>query len=360
VPTPPWPPTALPDVLAAQRTACAREGSQLYADLLGTVVADVAAGGPCADVLGPHAHEPFATALPLRLMGALHWLVLAGRAPALAAHYPSAGGEPGPTVVHDFLAAVDDLRDEIEARIHLGVQTNEVGRSATLVGGFVEVARRSQLPLRVLELGASGGLNLRFDHYFYDAGESCFGDPDSPVRFVGVWEGRRPRLDDVPVEVVDRQGCDRSPVDVTTEAGRRTLRSYVWPDQRDRHARLEAAFAVAARVPAPVDAADLGEWAEARLAEPADGVATVVVHSIVWQYVARPARDRLRAALRRAGEAATPRNPVAWLRMEPTGSTPVADVRLTWWPGGREDVLGTSAFQGAPVWWGAPSPRDGG
>lgn len=348
-----WPPTALPDVLAAQRAACARLGSHLYADLLDAVVADVAAGGPCADVLGPHEDEPFATALPLRFMGAIHWLVLAGRAPVLAVHYPSAGGSPGPTLVEDFLATVAGLRDEIESRIHLGVQTNEVGRSAALVGGYVEVARRSGLPLRLLEIGASGGLNLRWDHFFYDTGESTLGDPDSPVRFVGVWEGRPPRLGDVPVEVVERAGCDRAPVDVTTEEGRRTLRSYVWADQVDRHARLEAAFAVAAAVPAPVEAADLGEWVEGRLAEPVPGVATVVVHSIVWQYVARPARDRLRAALRRAGEAATPDQPVAWLRMEPAGE--VTDLRLTMWPGGREDVLGTAAYQGTPVHWGVPS-----
>jgi hypothetical protein len=378
--TSPWPPTELPDVFAAQRRACEQSGSQLYVRLIEATVADVAAGGPCADVLRPHEHEPFATALPLRFLGAIHWLVLSGRAPPLARHYPSAGGAPGPTVVDDpyqttppppqgesaasrrlvddFLATVAERRDEIESRIHLGVQTNEVGRSGALVGGFVEVVRRSGLPLRVLEVGASGGLNLRWDHYFYDTGESTFGDPDSPVRFVGVWEGQLPRLDGVRVEVAERAGCDRSPIDVTTEDGRRTLRSYIWPDEVDRLDRLDAALAVAARVPAPVEAADLGEWIEDRLASPALGVATVVVHSIVWQYVARPARDRLRGALRRAGSLATPGSPVAWLRMEPTGRVPVADLRLTWWPGGEEQVLGTVAFQGAPVWWGTPSPRD--
>ena len=59
--------------------------------------------------------------------------------------------------------------------------------------------------------------------------------------------------------------------------------------------------------------------AEARPAEPAPGLATVVAHSIVWQYVAPPSRDRLRSALRRAGVAATPEAPIAWLRMEPAG-----------------------------------------
>ncbi len=355
-----WPPTELPDVLAVQRVGCEQSGSHLYVRLIDAIVDDLAAGGPCAEVLCPHEHEPFATALPLRFLGAIHWLVLAGQAPRLARHYPSAGGSPGPGLVDDFLATVAGCRDEIEARIHRGVQTNEVGRSPALVGGFVEVARRSSgLPLRLLEVGASAGLNLHWDHYFYDTGSSQLGDPGSPVRFVGVWQGDAPRLDDVPVEVAERAGCDRLPIDVTTVEGRRTLRSYIWPDEVARLDRLDAACAVAARVPAPVEAADLGEWVERKLASPAPGVATVVFHSIVWQYVSRPARDRMRGALRRAGSAATPDAPVAWLRMEPTGRAPVADIRLTWWPGGQEQVLGTVAFQGAPVYWGAPSPREG-
>jgi hypothetical protein len=345
-------------VLAVQRRACELSGSQLYVRLIDAVIADLAAGGPCAEVLIPHQNEPFATALPLRFLGAVHWLVLSGRAPGLAAHYPSTGGTPGPTVVADFLATVAERRDEIEARIPLGVQTNEVGRSAVLAGGFVEIARRSGLPLRVLEVGASGGLNLRWDHFFYDTGESTFGDPGSPVRFVGVWEGRRPRFDGVRVEVAERAGCDRSPVDIATVEGRRTLRSYIWPDEVARLDRFDAALEVAARVPAQVDAADLGSWVEDRLAAPVPGVATVVYHSTVWPYVAKPTRDRLRGALRRAGSAAMPDAPVAWLRMEPTGRAPVSDLRLTWWPGGVEDVLGIAEFQGGKVWWGEPSPRD--
>jgi hypothetical protein len=43
------------------------------------------------------------------------------------------------------------------------VQTNEPARSAGLLGGFLEIARRTGLALRLLEVGASAGLNLRFD-----------------------------------------------------------------------------------------------------------------------------------------------------------------------------------------------------
>lgn len=341
----------LAETLDHQRAACARAGSALYANVIDGIATDVAAGGVCAAILGPRAGEPFASALPLRFLGSVHRLVLDGRAPALAAHYPSVGGSPGAGLVADFLDTVSDLRDEVEARLDDGVQTNEVGRSAVLAPAFASVARRWGLPLRVLEVGASGGLNLRWDRYWYDTGESTLGDETSPVRFVGVWRPGRSGLPDLGgrLEVVERAGCDRHPLDVTTEDGRRTLRSYLWPDQVERAARLEAAFDVARRVPVPVEQADLGAWAEERLAEPAPGVATVVVHSIVWQYVAPASRDRLRAALRRAGGRATPTAPLAWLRFEPAG--PVGDLRLTWWPGGDEAVLATAEYHGVPVYW---------
>jgi len=350
----------LAETLELQRQACARLGSHLYAEVLVGVAADVAGGGACGVVLGPHADDPVASALPLRFLGSVHRLVLEGRAPALAAHYPSAGGEPGTGVVDAFLATVSDLRPEIEARLGDGVQTNEVGRSAVLVGGYAAVAGRSgDLPLRVLELGASGGLNLCWDHYWYDTGASALGDPGSPVRFERVWrsqpgspDGGVPDLGG-PVQVVERAGCDRNPLDVSTEEGRLTLRSYLWPDQVERAARLDAACRLAARVPTVVEQADMGEWVEDRLTEPTSGVATVVVHSIVWQYVAAESRDRMRAALWRAGRRATPDAPLAWLRFEPAG--PVGDLRLTWWPGGDETVLATAEYHGVPVYWGTPA-----
>jgi hypothetical protein len=349
----------LSETLDHQRRACARLGSVLYARVIAGVADDVAAGGVCAAVLGPHAGDSFASALPLRFLGAVHRLVLEGRAPALAAHYPSAGGSPGPGLVEAFLATVADLRPEIEARLGDGVQTNEVGRAAVLAPGYALVARRAGLPLRVLEVGASGGLNLRWDRFWYDTGETTLGDPASPVRFVGAWQASAGELPDLggpagtPVEVVERAGCDRNPIDVTTEEGRLTLRAYLWPDQVERAARLEAAFSVAARVPAAVTGGDLGAWVEERLSEPVPGTATVVVHTIVWQYVARESKDRMRAALRRAGERATADAPVAWLRLEPAG--PVADLRLTWWPGGDETVLAAAEYHGVPVYWGAAS-----
>jgi hypothetical protein len=343
----------LDDLLRYQRDECGKMGSALYARVLDGVLADLAAGGACAAILGPRANDNVNTALQLRFLGSVHRLVLEGRAPALAAHYPSAGGTPGSSLVPDFLATVAELRPEIDQLIEHGVQTNEVGRAAVLVGGYVEVARRSGLPLRVLEVGASAGLNLRWDRFWYDTEVTTFGDPDSGVRFVGWWEGEPAGRPDLAsgAEVAVREGCDRNPLDPTTEDGRNTLRSYLWPDQTERFARLDAALDIAAQVPASIVSADLAEWLEDRLASPVPGLATVVVHSIVWQYVSRESRDRMRSALHRAGEAASTSSPLAWLRLEPAG--PLADLRLTWWPGGGEEVLGHGGYHGWPVRWGA-------
>lgn len=333
--------------LVGQRDGCRETGSGLYARLLDRTLAEVDRPGPFRDILEPHSGDRFGSALALRFLGAVHRLVLEGRAPELAAHYPSAGGTPGAALEDVFVATVAEHADELAVRIDDGVQTNEVGRSASLLGALLDVAATG-LPLRMFEVGASAGLNLRWDHYHYSAGGSAFGDPASPVRFIDPWVARRPRLD-VACTVIERRGCDRSPVDATTPDGRLTLMSYVWPDLVDRFGRLDAAIEVARRVPAVVDAADAPEWVADRLARPQPGTATVVMHSIVQQYLAPERRRALFDAVAAAGDAATTEAPVAWVRMEPGQDG--AEVRSTRWPGGKERLLAISGYHGPPVRW---------
>jgi hypothetical protein len=168
----------------------------------------------------------------------------------------------------------------------------------------------------------------------------------------GVWEGGPPDLP-TSFDVAERRGCDRNPLDATTDEGRATLRSYVWPDQLDRLDRLDAAIEVARRVPATVARASAPTWIGSQLAEPRPGQATVVVHSIVLQYLDQASRARFRGQVTEAGERATGAAPLAWLRMEPGGDR--AEVRLTTWPHGEERVLGSAGYHGMPVWWGEPA-----
>ena len=343
---------AVRDVVAFQASACDQSGSPLYGRLLQGVMADLMAGGISADLLCDRGDDPLGSALPLRFLAGVHRIVLEGRARELAAFYPSVGGTDDGDPVPAFLATLRRHREEVSRRIDDGVQTNEAGRAAVLVGGFATVARRWGLPLRVLEIGSSAGLNLRWDHYAYVRSDGTIaGAADSPVSFDGVWEGRAPEIPGS-FDVAERRGCDRNPLDPTTPDGRLSLLSFVWPDQPERIARLEAAIQVAHRVPATIDRADASEWTEAQLASPTPGLATVLTHSIVLQYLSPEGRRRLRSTLEAAGARATEIAPLAWLRMEPAGER--AELRLTTWPDGQDRVLATAGYHGRPVWWGHP------
>ena len=333
-----------------QSRACADLGSSLYAVLLDRVAGDVEAGGPSWEVLCGH-ELPTGSSPALRLMGAAHRIVLEGRATELARHYPTAGGrlaKDASEVWPAFRAVLSEHERELRRRMGDPVQTNEVGRAAALVGGFALVASTTGLPLRVLEIGASAGLNLRFDRFAYEVAREPVGEARSPVHITGAFEGTPPPVD-VPLEVVERRGCDTRPIDPTTEVGRLTLLSYVWPDQTERVQLLEAAIELARRVPAAVDEERAHSWLEAHLARPGPGAASVVCHSIVMQYLEPSERDAVEQVIASAGARATTERPLARLAMEAAGK--LADVRLTIWPGGGERLIARAGYHGRPVHW---------
>jgi hypothetical protein len=334
---------------------CRKLGSQLYGYLLERAADDVAARGPTAAVLEDR-DATQRSMLALRLMGAVHRLVLQGEAPDLARLYPSVGGRTDEVAAWRALSdLLEERADEVRSGIDRPVQTNEVGRAGALVGGFLEVARATRMPLRVLEVGASAGLNLRWDRFSYEARGSTWGPIDSPVRLCSFNSDAALPFD-VDARVSVRAGCDTDPVDPTTEDGRLTLLSYLWADQVARVRLLRAALEVAAEVPAEVEKADAVEWLS-RQFRPTPGVATVVFHSIVMQYLSEGDRSAFEAMVRAEGAAATEEAPVARLRMEPAGEH--AEVRLTMWPGGLEFLVATSGYHGGSVRWLGLDPTRG-
>jgi hypothetical protein len=342
---------ALVGVIRVYELACNSMGSPFYGELLRRMADDVTAGGPVGQFLADRLDSTYEEAVPLRFLGGVHRLVLAGKAPELAARFPSVGGDgDAATAWPALLTVMHEHADAIRDALTRPPQTNEVGRSAALVGGFLVVARDTGLPLRVLEVGSSAGLNLRFDRYWYESDGLAYGDAASPVRFTGLWEEGHPPFD-APITIAERRGCDRDPIDAGVEDGRLTLLSYVWPGQTERFSMLRAALDVARDVPVAIDRADIPDWLGRQLAEPAPARATVVFHSIVWQYLTDDERTSAEAALTVAGGRATTDAPLAWLRLEPSADLTHTELRVTTWPGGDERLLARCHYHLGPVHW---------
>jgi hypothetical protein len=329
---------------------CEKLGSPLYAGILRATAEDVEQGGPAWALLDGRESEPAQAFLALRLLGAVHRLVLSGVLPELGKLYPSVGGtvELG-LAPRLFLEALAKHRDAVLEHLDRPVQTNEVSRCAGLVGGFLVVAQETRMPLAVLEVGASAGLNLRFDRYRYAAGDASWGDPRSAVRFEDVFDGSATPPLDVELSVVERRGCDRNPLDPRAEEDRLTLMSFVWPDQDRRFGLLRGALEIAARDTLAVERATATEWTERVLAERRSGVATVLFHSVVVQYLGADEATAFHDAITAAGRRATADAPLAWLFLEPGDEE--TDVRLTLWPGGEERLLARAGYQSARVRW---------
>ena len=323
-----------------QAEQCRLMGSPLTGALLEGAADDLDAGGVVAEVVRPYLDLPAGTVPSLRFAGALHRLVLERKAPELALYYPSVGGTA--PVEEVWPAAERTCREhaaELQQLMARTVQTNEVGRSAVLFGALGLVGGR----IRLLEVGASAGLNLRCDHFAYATGDLVLGDPASPVVLEAPWENAPPLLH--PFEIVERRGCDPNPLDPATAEGRLTLTSYVWADQVTRLERLRGALDIAARVPAVVEQAGALEFLSRELEAAPDEVTTVLWHSVVWQYVhpdERKAVDELLLLSRRR---------LVRISLEPERGSTAFRLHATSYPSGRRVHLADAMGHGPPVRW---------
>ena len=231
-------------------------------------------------------------------------------------------------------------------------QTNEVARSGILLGGLLTIATRTRMPLALLEIGSSAGVNLYPDHYAYDlAAAGRWGPPSAPLTITCYWRGDSPALD-APLTIASRRGCDLAPIDAADPAARERVLAYIWPDQSARLARTDAALAHVAANPVEIARAEAADWVEAKLARPPrDGLVRVLMHSITWQYFPRATQDRITAALTAAGKGGTARTPLAWLRLEPDNTPGTAAILLSLWPGGQTYELGRGDYHGRFADW---------
>lgn len=341
----------------AQSDACRSLGSPFTAricDLLAERLTPATAAG--ARVLG-WAGDPTSSgdSVPLRTCGALNYLVVSGADGELAAVYPPmAEAAPDAELWAQIERVLAEHGDCIDRFLDSAPQTNEVRRSAVLLAGWCWLAKQFELPLVVSEVGASAGLNLFADRYWLKTEGFSRGSVGSPVRLEPRWSGDLP-ADSSPV-LLQRRGCDLSPLDPLAAEDHLRLLAYTWPDQRDRVDRMAAAASIFsdAAQGTIVDRLDAADWLETRLAAPLDGAVHVVQHTIAWQYFPEQVKERGHRLLAEAGARATQTRPLARLSLEADGESPGAGISLAIWPGGETHSLGRADFHGRWVDWRNP------
>ena len=337
-----------------QAEACRKLDSPMYAAMLDAATRDLVEGGPVATIVGDFDEDPVPAALPLRLMGGVHRLVLMGLADRLAVHYPSVGGDPDLAIIGGaFLATVADHPGYLRDSLAVAPQTNDIGRSAPLIAGLFAVAEHARR-IRLLEIGSAGGLNLLLDRYRYEAASWHWGDAASPAVVDVDWSGQPPPIvSNLSIET--RRGCDVAPIDVTDPEQQLRLLSFIWPDQLDRFERTRGALTIARDDRPIVDRSDAASWLRSALEE---GVArrtmTVVQQSVMWQYLDEATKRLVEETIADAGRRASRSRPLAHVSFEPPpagyGGRGMM-LRVVTWPGGDDRVLGRGHPHGAWFDW---------
>ena len=334
---------------------------------------------------------------PLLLLAAVHFLLLSGVEHPLAKYYDTVAQvrgtiyeAPADDVSMLFAAFCEDNRRELEHVIATHTtQTNEVGRCTALLPGLCHVAARYdwKVPLSLLDLGTSAGLNLLFDDYAYTY-RSAVDDRVLTAGTVGSGVsidctarddvGSLPELR-LPT-LTERVGLDLSPLDPFSNEAALWLLACQWPDNPTRFGRLRAALANtrASDNPPRLEQGDMVTDLSRVAASIAGSTPLVVFHSWVAAYLDENQQRTLTAEVRALGAVRpvhhlycetpfetpglpTPPSPVpregpdlatALVHVGPDGEPErLADTHphgywIRWWPATRP---GPTARRGAPV-----------
>lgn len=248
-------PSRTPEALAAifeyfAVEECPQLGAVLYENLCHGI-----AGNP--DLLAMAAVAPPSQPPPNLILGAVHYLLLAGEKSPLRDWYPSLCGDAARDPRSSFPAFREfclEHRGQIEELIASRLtQTNVIQRCSFLLPAFARVFEsRGRAPLALIEIGPSAGLNLQWDRfrYAYTDPESErlreWGDPASGVLVPCELRGSRP-LPTLPdqLPVAWRTGVDLNPIDISDDDAVHWLRALIWPDHVDRQERLTSAIEIA-------------------------------------------------------------------------------------------------------------------
>jgi hypothetical protein len=307
-----------------------RDGGVIYPAICRGVADD-------ARVLSLLDGTPLPQRRPLLLLAAVHFLLLSGVEHPLAAHYDTVAdvrGTPFDPSAADvsavFTAFCEEHRRQLEKVIATRTtQTNEVGRCSALLPGLCHIASLYdwEVPLSLLDLGTSAGLNLRFDDYTYtyrsasDDHVRTAGPPNSGVSIECSARDDVSSLPELPMPTMrERVGLDLSPLDPSSDDAVLWLLACQWPDNPTRFGRLRGALsnARAADDPPRLEQGDMVTDLPRVAASIAGATPLVVFHSWVAAYLDEGQQRTLAAEVRALGAA----RPVHHLYCETPFETP--------------------------------------
>jgi hypothetical protein len=299
----------------------------------------------------------------LLLLAAVHYLLLksAEPLPPLAGFFPGVAGgvartgDPVSAFREFCLERCSEIRGLIASR---RVQTNEVGRSACLLPAFALASETARgLPLELVEVGASAGLNLLFDRYAYDYGDGVVrGDAASTVRISCSLRGEAiPPLPEAMPKVGSRVGVDLDPVDVRDPDARLWQRALIWPEHMTRAENLRRALEIAQETPSPVVAGDALALLPGILDSILEDAVPCVFHTHAVYQFAPEDRHRLHALLVKRSAL---RDVVVRIGMEPSeAGRSVLSISIYRHGYAAEQRLADCDYHGAWLAWNADSVR---
>lgn len=292
-------------------------------------------------------------AMPLRFTGGLHHLVLTGEDSRLERVYAGQITDQD-TITRLVCELVETFDTQLLPWLDGPPQTNEAGRSASIMAGLLWLSGKIGPRFELNELGASAGVNTMMERYRYDLGGVTVGPANSPMQIAPEWRGGPPP--DNAVEIVAIRGCDQATIDLSDPAAAIKLKSYVWPDATVRMARIDAAITLASEKAPDLVQQDAAEFVEHFLSlEHLQGVARTMFHSIMWQYMPAETQAAITRNFENAAALATTEKPFAWVALETDPATFRHELKVRYWNGSKQDgethLLSFAHPHGAWVEW---------
>lgn len=298
--------------------------------------------------------DPAASAMALRLNAGLHALARRGTFADLSALYAGKHFE--------FDRAIGEALEHGEPTLLVWMshptQTNEVRRSSAFMAALCLLTQEFAMPVELLEVGASAGLNLLVDRYAHRLGDTLCGDTASPLLLSPQWHGVSPPQADV--RIAGARGADLRPLSVDDPHTRERLMSYIWPGDDVRADCLRHAIGIARDCIPQVDRCSAAPWLAEQLqvSQPA-GTMRVIQHSMVMQYLPDDELEAAISAIREAGRQATPQRPLVRMGLEWDRERRAVNFCMTRWAGrpddGDRNILAQCHPYGAAIeWFGNP------